>query len=339
MAVAVDAKTQALRRQRRLLAIVIVATLTLMTLLMFARVRSTEVELELIATEFELAVSERQVITSGLPVASLGIVGVGRIDAPDDDEGRPLFPAGRIDAVGAIRLMPAEATNDSPATNVTLGEIVVPAGTRIRLAVAEPTATYRVDFYGKPVSVPVSVHGRVRASSSESPPKESSFSAPRLVTITAAGDELALDLGLHRAVKRNGFVPVIDVSDLAASRIDQHVDPAGSVVRRVSTIVSGSVFLTAVEDREHKLRTGEVLVLNGVHGEVASLAFTDTGIALNFRGRVRDVTVGWGEHPRSLMPTWLEWLRARHGLTLVWGSAIYLLGVMATVARLWGVKV
>jgi hypothetical protein len=35
------------------------------------------------------------------------------------------------------------------------------------------------------------------------------------------------------------------------------------------------------------------------------------------------------------MPTWLEWLRARHGLSLLWGTALYLFGLAVGVLRWW----
>ena len=45
------------------------------------------------------------------------------------------------------------------------------------------------------------------------------------------------------------------------------------------------------------------------------------------------VTAGWGHNRRSLMPTWLEWLRARHGLSLLWGSTVYIVGLLMGALR------
>jgi hypothetical protein len=42
---------------------------------------------------------------------------------------------------------------------------------------------------------------------------------------------------------------------------------------------------------------------------------------------------GSEDSPRSLMPTWLEWLKARHGLSLLWGTTLYLFGLVLGVAR------
>lgn len=340
MAIATD-EARLLRRRRWLLSGVIAVTLAILTVLLFKRVPSTEVELELVASEIEFTVPTRQVVIDGMPLATLGVAGIARIEAPTDDRERALVPDPSGDPPDAVRFVAGSRASPDDARaagSVTLGELVVPAGTTLRLGVGDAGASRRITLRGAEVSVAVTLHGSVSVGTSQSPPDERSFATPRLVSIHAARDELVLDLGLPGAA-RSAFAPVIDVSDLSASRMNQHVDTTGSVVRRVSTIQSGSVYLSSLDDRERRLRTGEVLVLDGVHGEIASLAFTDAGVEVRFRGRVRGMTVGWGEHPRSLMPTWLEWALAQHGLTLLWGSVIYFLGVMTTLMRLWGVKV
>jgi hypothetical protein len=202
----------------------------------------------------------------------------------------------------------------------------------------EPGSVYRLALRSDRLSAPVSLQGPVRIGTSSTPTDERIFAVPRLVEVAAARDELVLDLTMRGEIG-TVFAPVIDVTDLATTSIDEHVDPEGSIVRRVSTIVSGSLYLSSLDDRERPLRTGEVLVLGGVYGEIASLALTGTGVKMHFRGRVREMAVGWGEHPRSLMPTWLEWLQARHGLSLLWGGALYFFGLAVGVMRWWGLKV
>jgi hypothetical protein len=38
------------------------------------------------------------------------------------------------------------------------------------------------------------------------------------------------------------------------------------------------------------------------------------------------------------MPTYLEWLKARHGLSLFWGTSLYLFGLAAAALRWFGVN-
>jgi hypothetical protein len=35
------------------------------------------------------------------------------------------------------------------------------------------------------------------------------------------------------------------------------------------------------------------------------------------------------------MPTWLEWVRARQGPALLWGTSFYVVGLRLTVRRWW----
>ena len=71
-------------------------------------------------------------------------------------------------------------------------------------------------------------------------------------------------------------------------------------------------------------------------GEVRTLRLQEDHIELKFHGRVRGMTLGSGEGSRSYMPTWLEWLRERHSLSLLWGAALYLFGLVTIVLRWWG---
>jgi hypothetical protein len=47
------------------------------------------------------------------------------------------------------------------------------------------------------------------------------------------------------------------------------------------------------------------------------------------------MTVGAGDEPRSIMPSLVTWLRQRQGLSLLWGTALYLFGVTTTLRKWW----
>jgi hypothetical protein len=70
-------------------------------------------------------------------------------------------------------------------------------------------------------------------------------------------------------------------------------------------------------------------------GTILTLDLREDGIAARFQGTVREMRAGAGDHPRSLMPTLLEWLRQRQGLSLLWGTALYLFGIAMTLRRWW----
>jgi hypothetical protein len=92
----------------------------------------------------------------------------------------------------------------------------------------------------------------------------------------------------------------------------------------------------SLNDQERKLRSGEAIHFEHTQGEFRTLRLQDDHIEMKFHGRVRGMAIGSGESSRSLMPTWLEWLRARHSLSLLWGAALYLFGLVTVVLRWWG---
>jgi hypothetical protein len=132
------------------------------------------------------------------------------------------------------------------------------------------------------------------------------------------------------------FSSQLSVSNLSLFHIDEFLDTDRTVIRRASTILSGTLYFAALNDQERKLRPGEMLHFVQSQGEFRTLRLQDDYIDLKFHGRVRGMGVGSGENRQSLMPTWLEWLRARHGLSLLWGTTLYLLGLIAAVLRWWG---
>jgi hypothetical protein len=83
-----------------------------------------------------------------------------------------------------------------------------------------------------------------------------------------------------------------------------------------------------------QLRSGEPLRFGESNGEIRTVRLEPDHLSLSFHGWVRGMQTGSEETPRSLMPTWLEWLRARHGLTLLWGTTAYVFG-LATAAVRW----
>jgi hypothetical protein len=140
------------------------------------------------------------------------------------------------------------------------------------------------------------------------------------------------DLTFSGDVERS-FSAHFPITDLSMWHVEESHDLAGTLVDRVSTILSGSLFLSALEDREYKLRSGQPLEFTQPSGILRKLSLADGKISLRFEGAVHGIRTGAGEGFRSLMPTYLEWARARHGVTLLWGSAIYIFGLAMAVLR------
>lgn len=110
------------------------------------------------------------------------------------------------------------------------------------------------------------------------------------------------------------------------------------MVRRLSTILSGTLYLEALDGRAYPLRYGEALDFDHAEGVIRSLDVQKEQTVLRFRGQVRGMRTGWADAQRSLMPTFLEWLKARHGLYLLWGTTLYILGLIGGILRWWGAR-
>jgi hypothetical protein len=135
------------------------------------------------------------------------------------------------------------------------------------------------------------------------------------------------------------FSPQLSVSRLALSRIDELQSLDGSTAHTVSTILSGTLYLESLNGEPRKLRPRELLQFDEVRGVIRTLQLEGGHVALAFRGKVRGMRSGWGENPVSLMPTWLAWLQARHGLSLLWGTTLYFFGLILAVLKWWRVSV
>ena len=95
------------------------------------------------------------------------------------------------------------------------------------------------------------------------------------------------------------------------------------------------MFFDELAGRELRLRAREAIRFGEARGEIRAVRFADDRLIVNFHGQVRGMTSGPLDHPRNLMPSWLEWLRANQPLALLWGSALYLSGLLTTLWQGW----
>jgi len=159
-----------------------------------------------------------------------------------------------------------------------------------------------------------------------------SFLSPKPVIFEPQWQQVNLDLTFLALPQKISPMPLA-IQDLSLLRIEDRRGLEGLPVRRVSTILSGTIYFEELIGQELKLRSGEAIRFEGSEGQIEMLELKNDHIAFQFHGRVRGLTTGSSGIGRSLMPTWLEWLKARRGLYLLWGTAIYLFGLIAGVLR------
>ena len=317
------------KQRNRWPALVLAATLAVVSILLFVRVGETEIELEAASKELSFALAKEQMITGALDLAALGVSGLRSVELP-------------VTASGVQSGAPAvELTRDSVkgrAGSVTLAPMLLPARARITLRRSDVPNQYGVIVRAAGLSLQGALNGPIRVGLAGAPAREYDFASPQPIVFAGGSEDITLDL-TFLAMPQEPVVRQLQVGDLSVLRIDQFLEPGRTIVTRLSTILSGTLFFESLNGQERKLRDGEELQFERSDGELRTLELAANHIGWKFHGRVRGMTTGTGEGRRSLMPTCLEWLRARHEVTLLWATSLYLFALIAGVLRWWGIRI
>ena len=320
-------------RKRWPLVAVLGATLAVLSVLLFVRVSQTEIELDVTAQEVGFALATEQILTDVINLSSLGATGLSQVEfAPDSGDFKR--PSHATQSASAIHLA-AQSVGKQQGV-ISLAALPLPAGTEVWLERAKIPHLYRLSISGDALIVQAAVRGPVRVALPTAAPVQHDFATPRRVTLYAAPGLLDLDLAVPSGDLR--LAEQLRVSNLSFSRID--VDELATddrtLVRSFSTIVSGSLYFDALNGLAYPVRPGEALRFESSAGLLRTVQLNEEHIAVKFRGQVRGLETGWGDVRRSLMPTWLEWLKSRHAVSLFWATALYIFGLIASVMRWWG---
>jgi hypothetical protein len=310
--------------------------LIIVSVLLFARVAETDIEVDLLVSGLRFATASDQLVAGALRVSSLGASRLREIRVPSPtgpDEDTVQSDAGDQ---AAVRISP-DAGAKPPGT-VAFAPLVLPAGASVALRTAESPREFVLSFQASGQELRADVEGAVSVGVAGSPPKVIKFTSPKPIMLRTGSADVDLALTFP-SVPQTPLAPQLSVSGLSFSRVDQFLDGGRSLVRRVSTVLSGTLFLESLDGEKFPLRPAEELQFAESSGEIRELRLEDNQIAVRYHGRVRGMTTGSGEGHRSLMPTYLEWMRARHGLSLFWGATLYLTGLIAGALRWWGVGV
>ena len=319
------------KKRRRAPAVLLIVTMALVSLLLFARVRTTEIELEASLDELTFTLSSDQVLTASMELASLGMSGLHSVQLPASS-GEPENLSHADGSTPAVSL--ASTTLGPRRGTVSLAPLAVASGSRVTLRGSEPRGQYRMSIAASNLKVEATLQGPVTVGTSESPSRSLDLKSPRPVLGVSSKGDVDLALGFA-ATSQTPLSRQLHVADLSLFRIDQTLATAPNLVRRVSTIRSGKLYLESLNGQERRLRDGEELTFANSRGEFRTVELSGGRVGLRFHGQVRGMTTGAGEGKRSIMPSWLEWMRARHGLSLFWASSLYLIGIAGVALRWW----
>lgn len=316
-------------------AIVLAVTLLVISLLLFARVGETEVELEIDATEVGFSLPTREALFRDIRLEALGVSGLRRIDLPEALAAD--FPTRPVEGGADQAIRVATAGEGSRRGAISIGAIAPAADTDVWLRRADLPRQYRLSLRSPGLALKVDLFGPVVVSIAGRGRRQIDVASPQAILLepAPAPSVTALDMTFPDGEAR-GTVAQVPVRALGFFRVAELDDQGVSIVRSLSTIASGTLYFESLNGVSRQLRAGEALRFRDVEGEIRTLRLQDEALSVNFQGTVRGMQTGSRENARSLMPTWLEWLRARHGLSLLWGSTLYVFGVIMAVLRWFG---
>jgi hypothetical protein len=308
------------------IAAIALGTVIVVTILLFARIGETEIELDVVATEVSFSLPSQQVLLENVALVSLGASGLSGVELPE-----PLAETVPAEVLReSIRL--ASVRNESGAGTITIGSLIPAGGTAVWLGEGDVPPQYRLSLRNPQTFIQVDVVGPIQIAIPGMEPRVQHFASPRAIRLEPSEGITDVVMEFLDAA-RPGLTPQVPIQGLSFSRINEFADRGISIVRRLSTIRSGTLYWESLTGQQRQLRAGEALRFEEVAGEMRSAAVEDGHLALSFHGRVRGMQTGSEDSPRTLMPTWLEWLRAQHGLELFWGTTGYLFGVALAVVR------
>ncbi len=313
---------------RWLPAAVFASTLVVASVLLFIRVPTTTIELDGTFTGLAFVSAQQQQLNRPLSVSALGAAGLKEVQLPGE-------VASRGARVSAIRIAVDSAGDAKRSGSIVVDRIVVPALTQVRLSRTDVPRQYRISLRSAtPITVHADVMGTVTFAPAGARAATTTLGAPRPVDFTGTTGALDLDVTLAVASPAPRWQQLA-ARDLQVYRVEDEQDAARPLARPVSTILAGTIYFESLGGGERRLRAGEMLRFGGASGTILTLDLREDAIAATFQGDVREMRSGAGEHPRSFMPTLLEWLRQRQGLSLLWGTALYLFGISMTLRRWW----
>jgi hypothetical protein len=306
----------------------IVGTLLVVSLLMYVRLPSTQVEVMAATTQVGFRLPEAQALSEGMAASDLLVTCACNIQLPSS----PGQPARELTTTGAdvsVRLTGATASERKG--SITVAPIAVAPDSVVRLRHSGAAGVYGLSMEAPSLVLRINVYGPIQLTIPGELPTTIDFVVPKAMLATTGGRPVTLDIQTNDN-SGLGLASQILVNQLTFFRREQAA-AAGQTERRVSTLQGGTVYWEALNGAERTLRPSEQIEFDGVRGEILAVDLKPSEMSLRFHGDVTAVTAGWGENRRSLMPTWLEWLRARHGLSLLWGSTVYIVGLLMGALR------
>lgn len=319
-------------RKRWPVILILIGTLLCVSVLVFSHVWRTAIEMDVALSEVSFVLSEEQTLTSPFQLSALGVSGFNRLELPELKQ-RDLYES-LTESEGDKQVL-LSLSSSGKSGSISLGSVILPAGSRVWLRRNEGPRQYRLSVKADSTQeLRTEVNGTVKVSTSNAPSEILELMSPRAFVFEFGPGELDLDLTLpgEDAVS---LAPNLAIKDPHFLSLEEIVDTEHTLVRKIPTILSGSIYYSALDGQQRQLREGEGLRLTGCEGELRRIEIMTKGLRFNFVGKVSGMEKGEGAYKSNIMPTVLEWIRANHGWTLLWGTTLYLFGLVLGAIRWW----
>lgn len=155
---------------------------------------------------------------------------------------------------------------------------------------------------------------------------------------------LTMRIGAATTLRCASALPVrfgrqIEFENLRLYAIERFQISGTAVDRRRSSLLSGTLYLDALNAKAVALRPFEDLSFGSSKGYIRALSIpvdsksASEELHLQAHATVQKMKLGSGANERSQMPGWLEVLAAQTGIALLWASVIYVFGIIYAVLR------
>jgi hypothetical protein len=300
--------------------------------LYFMPVTETVIELDAKLSEFSFVSSQQQELSDLLVLSSLGVSGLKEVHLP-----RALSSSAealrRDDGnVQPLRLIPNHTAQKQGA--ISLAPLSLHRGTQVTVRMGTDPYQSRISLRGSTFPVRVSVQDSLQLLVAGSPAQSIDFGPPKPLILQPDPNGVNLEITPERP-QQNLLPAPLSISGLALLRIDERVEAQRTVVREVSTILSGMVRFESLGGEERSLPSGEMIQFENSRGEIRTLQVNEDHLTIEFQGQVQGMKTCVGKTCKSLMPTALEWLWAQQRLPLIAAATAYIFMLVMGGMRWW----
>ncbi len=314
-------------------------TLGIISALSGIRRNSTDIEIEVIADEVDISIPYVQKLTVAAPLQALSSVGHNNIHIPRNVDSTGKLQSKSDVNWSHVKISVPEISKDSTlekpeAGRITLAPLSLPGSSKLRIRALPVINQHAMLLSQDNINIKLTLSGLISLQGGKAQPLEKNFGKGRSLNISNLGEDI--DIVLTIAQDQSLFERAITINKIDLIKI--YRDQVGKSDFQESTIHSGTIIFNELTREPRPIRDREIIRLKFLEGQIIRLRLVENKISFKLYCRVNELTSGNDDSLKNLMPTWLEWLSAQHNILLLWGSIIYIFGVVLSIKRWWSGK-